>query len=311
MDEEKKREEGATPLIHTFQSDANKYIKEKNISLTDIALKEKVKHKSGEIKKNKTAYFIIPLILIALIFTATVGYNKFLKNRHAQEKKETYTKPFIFSDEVRLFEMLNSETDGNEGKNLAKSVKNALSQKYKKNSFVYAIFTQDKKQIETEEFFNFLKISANPEFIKSLEKEFNINIYTNSEGKNNLILVFKTKSFKKSYRGMFDLEKNILSDLSAVLPERAKETPAPAKEATSTPKTASLAEPFLNFAPNNFNAPQGFTDKTINNINARVLKDESGTALIYGFFGEKYLIITNSEETFKKGLERIKISFAE
>jgi len=303
MDEEKKQEE-TTPLIHTFQSDANKYIKEKNISLMDIALKEKIKYKSGEIKKNKAIYFVLPAVLLVLILTATVGYNKFLRNRTAQEKKETYAKPFIFSDETKVFEI-------DKGENLAKSIKDALSKKYKKNGFIYAVFMKNKKQIETEEFFNFLKISVNSELIKSLEKKFNINIYTNSEGKNNLILVFKTKKIKTTYREMFDLEKNILNDLSAILPEHAKETSAPAVKSTSTPKTASSTEPFLNFSSNNYNKPRGFTDKTINNIDSRFLEDESGTVLIYGFFIERYLIIASSEETFKKSLERVKISLTE
>lgn len=312
MDEEKKQKENITPLIHTFQSDANKYIKEKNISLADIALKEKVKYKTdGEIKKNKTAYFAVPLILIALILASTVAYNKLLKNRVTAEKKETYSRPFIFSDETRIFEIPVSPVSKKETENLAKSIKDGLSKKYKKNGFIYAVFTKDKKQIETDEFFNFLKISDNPELLKSLEKKFNINIYTDSEGKNNLILVFKTKVFKTTYRAMFDLEKTLLTNLSAIVPEHAKKTPPISYEATSTIKATSTSketsstETFLNF---NSDKSQVFTDETINNIDVRVLEKDKEIVLIYGFFSEKYLIIASSKESFKKSLERLKIS---
>lgn len=321
MDEEKKQEkEETTPLIHTFQSDANKFIKEKNISLADIALKEKIKYKDGfrdlGVKKNKTAYFVIPLIFIALVLAATVGYNKFLKNRSAQEKKETDlsdiraglptgqagAKPFIFSDETKSFEI-------GKGRILAKYIKDGLSKKYKKNGFIYALFTRDKKPIATDDFFNSLKISANNEFLKSLEKEFNINIHTDGEGKNNLIIVFKTNSFKTAYRAMLNLEKTILNNLSSILPEQIEKATQEVGLPVS-PSSTELFLPSLDPASNKERdfTPEGFTDKIINNIDARVLENNGETILIYGFFSEKYLIITNSEEAFKKSLERLKIS---
>lgn len=313
---EEDQEKNSNPSIHTFQSDTNKYIKEKNISLADITLKEKIKYKK-ENKKNKTAYFVIPIVLIALILALTTGYVKFLKNKTPKniKKSSVNTESFIFSEETKNFEISYDPETGDIKEIFIKSIKNALSQNYKKNSFIKAVFIINKKIIETKEFFNpefsGLKILANPDFLKSLENNFNINIRVNNEGENSLVLVFKINSFTKTYREMFNLEKTILSGLSPILPEYLKETATTTQNTTTTPYTTiNLKEKITDKSSINskIDEPDIFIDKIINNLDTRVLEKNNRTILIYGFFREKYLIITASEEAFKKSIERLKIS---
>ena len=94
------------------------------------------------------------------------------------------------------------------------------------------------------------------------------------------ILLIKLDSFENAFPGMLDWEPRMVED---ILPLFAEE------EALSKVPTSST-----------------FSDKTIQNHDARFLKNSDGqTVLIYGFFDNSMLIITDEENTFRTVLNRL------
>lgn len=292
MEEEKKEAENneqkkQTVLTHSLKTDANKFVREKKISLTDIFLKEKTKREAkskGKIKKS-FAFILLFLILAGISYLSFTLYNKYYKKPERKvEKEENIQKSLVYSEVMNPIYI-----DKKEPKIL---IKEFLKKNGAKGNFVYAPLIKNKKSVNLNEFLANLEISAPYALLQSLENEFSFGSHAVSEIKNNPVLVLKTKNFNLTYINMVAWEKSILNDLDPIFPNSMDIVDLSAASTT----VATSSEKFE------------FSDKIINNLDTRVLEKENQTILLYGFFAEKYLIIVNSEETFKNIINRLKIS---
>lgn len=299
--ENKNNESGGTKkqsaLIRSMKMDANKFVREKKISLMDIFLKEKIKREAKSDGKIKIFFRFILLFLIlgALSYLSFTLYNKYYKNPEKKvEREENIQKSLVYSEIINPIYI-----DEKDAKIL---VKEFLEKNNAKENLIYAPLIKNKKSINFNEFLSNLEIPAPYELVKNLENEFYFGAYGVSENKNNPVLVLKTKNFNPAYINMLKWEKNIVNDLSLIfalnspvipMDNNISKTAATTTSSSSSPSTSKITE---------------FYDKTINNLDIRILDAENKTILLYGFFAEKYLIIVSSEETFKNIINRLKIT---
>lgn len=273
---------GDIPTLRTLKSDAEKYIKEKNVSLINLLSKGARKKPKGfkEEKKFKIASIIGTLIIIVLLAAAFgLGYKIFLKPGSAPQKESPIPKPFIFSDEIQPIDFTGQDSP------VSKIAEN-INKQYSYNSFVYLPILKNEQPIQTENLFQILQISPPAGLLKSLEKEFLLAVYADNNRLNNLVFAFKINSYEQTFRSMLEWEKNILEDLIPIFPSRFQTK----KNALGT-------------------GTNGFYDKTLDNIDIRILEsDDKKQFIVYGFFTNKFLIIANSEESFKAVIDRLKIS---
>lgn len=308
-------------ITHTFKDDANKYIRDKKISLTDIMLKEQNKITKKEKKKSGALKFILIIILLSLaVYGFIFAYNKFLNPPKTIIENSEIEKPFIYSDKIQPIYLENNE-------NPKKSLRDTLKDKFNPNEFIYIPFIKDKIIITASEFLKILKIPAPQDFTNSLEDKFALILYSDNKKEISSILIFKTKNEPKTYASIIKWEESIAQDFSTIFPEKNPEeineilnTATDTEKflhkiASSSLKTNIISKTVLNATTSsssvlNIENLQSFYDKTINNISVRIMdKNSKNTqSIIYGFFAEKYLIISTSEEVFKSAVNRLKIS---
>lgn len=297
----KKQKQSA--LLHTFRDDANKYIKDKKISLMDIVkaegFKRNKKIKSNGIK-NLLIFLFAALILAGAAYTGYRYYDKFFNKPREVIEKEEIPRPFIFSDEIKPVYLSNSE-------NLSDKIKEIYAGDYKNGNFIYFPIIKNKKPISSREFLNELKIKASGDFLESIENEFVFNILIDKDKNSDLTLAFKIKNYEEAFSSLFQWEKTILSDLITVLPVK---TTGNINLSGNSTSTALVSASSSNAIILNQNSSLPFYDKIIDNIDTRIVKSSLNgkTIFIYGFFGEKFLIISTSENAFKNAVNRLKIS---
>ena len=172
---------------------------------------------------------------------------------------------------------------------LASKITEKFQNQYSYNSFTYLPLFKNGTALDAENFFKTLDIFPPADFLKSLDKNFLLAVYTDNNRFNNLIFAFKVNFYERAYSAIFEWEDEILKDLIPILPEELQ-----AKKVV-----------FENNAGD-------FYDKIISNIDARIMETNDGKPLIvYAFFARKFLIITTSEKAFKTAVDRLKISLSE
>ena len=133
--------------------------------------------------------------------------------------------------------------------------------------------------LNTEDFVNLLQASTPGNLVRALDPLFMLGVLTSSPdalegGTTHTFLLVKLDSFENAFPGMLAWEPTLSNDL---LPLFATDAEVQNVSATST-----------------------FSDITIANKDARVLKDNNGhTVLLYSFYGIGYLIITDNEDSLR------------
>jgi len=136
----------------------------------------------------------------------------------------------------------------------------------------------DAPLLPTETFLTLIQSHAPGSLIRAFNPLFMLG--TIGENPKHTFILIKLDSFENAYAGMLKWEPNLADDL---LPFFAPE------EVTSTLPSNTL-----------------FTDVTIQNKDARVLKDPAGTSvLLYSFYDNSILVITDSEETLRTLITRL------
>lgn len=295
---------------HTLQSDTNKYIHDKKVSLIDIVLKEKNKLKTEETKSG--SFLKISLILIFILAIGTgffIAYKKLIYRPKVIIEQEKHLKPFFYHDEIIPIQ-INSTP-------LKESLNQMFIKHYSNGKFIYFPVLENERAVGFAEFINILKIAMHLELSNSIEESFSLSAYSNSSDENDLVFMLKTNTQSETFAGMVKWENKMPEDLIPLLPNKTKEeilfiqnaskngdtfsstTPLDLISATATPENI----PVLN------SSKYLFQDKLINNIDTRVLRSKNNeTIILYGFFAGKYLVITTSEEAFKNTINRLKIS---
>ena len=259
--------------IRTFKSDASEYIKKKGLSAIDIAAAQTKKVLPYSIKGSERAgkyikFVAIGALLVILLGGASFGFYYF----YLQNKKETnlsyLPKPFFLADKVLAIK--------------TNEVKDLLLFPVEKKELVYFPIIKEengvKHPIGLREFFTLTGINPPLNFYYPIEDKFMLLVYNNGKEKNP-ILVLKVKSYEYSYVSMIKWENN-----------------------------NKLAVDLTNLFQINSDFQEGsFIDKEVRNIDTRALMvgDKENPILLYGFFNQKYLIITTSESAFKEIIKRL------
>lgn len=124
--------------------------------------------------------------------------------------------------------------------------------------------------VKTEDFLNLLQASTPGNLVRALDPLFMLGIL----GGSHTFIIIKLDSFENAFPGMLAWEPTLANDL--------------------LPLFASDAE------GQNISATSSFSDITIQNKDARVLKDiNSHTVLLYSFYANNYLIITDNEDSLR------------
>lgn len=279
--------------IRTFQGDVAEAIKHQEESLYSIQRAEvkkrekvetevekkapKVKDPEAEKKRKAVLLTLGTLLLVALGGAAAyMGYNEFATKRA----------PTVVTSVPNRFVRATLETEVS-GTSLTRET---LVQKLieleqaeiKDNSVAHIIFTDDQATstlLSTEKFLRILESQAPASLVRAFNPLFMFGLMENEDVPSTFMLV-KLDSFENAFAGMLAWEKDMVRDLGDVLTTR---------------------EGVRNLAPE-----ASFEDITIRNKDARILRDtEDKTVLLYSFFENKLLIITDNEETFRTLVTRL------
>lgn len=135
--------------------------------------------------------------------------------------------------------------------------------------------------LSAQEFVELLAPLAPGRFSRSLKETYTFGVH--SKDKRQMFLVFRTTFFENAFAGMLEWEPSIQNDLSLLFGSLSGTSDVAAQSGTSTPPAS---------------APQ-FTDRIIQNKDARVLLDQNdNVSIIYSFVDRDTLIIATSIETF-------------
>ncbi|HBB56720.1 TPA: hypothetical protein DEW47_03380 [Patescibacteria group bacterium] len=274
---------GISP-IRTYKADIAGYVKNKNVSLIDVAAEE-TKAKRFEAEETKAgwlklgAFGAVALIIFAVGIVGYYLYNEqFGKKNIGNQSRigEIVRSSIIAADETKDVIVYTGDLS------LVKLQKNFLNDLEDSIGEVDVGLTklavikesgEAKQYIKTNDFFSLIGAKTPQIITDYLDGQFEFFILSTFDGEWP-ILLFKTDAYDYAYTGALKWEKSMSQDLVKIFED------------------AEMGR-------------GNFKDHVVQNRDTRVLYDEGeDIALIYSFINRKYLVITNSEapmlEMFKR-----------
>ncbi len=269
-------EKGGLHAVRTFKDDSSRYIKEKRISLIDVAAAQSKKKSFLKMEKGDArqgfGWKKISFLIFAVIFISAAGFGVFylVKNKEAPGPKEIILpKPPIIAD-------IEKET-------AIGGLRAVLGERIGEGSLAYipvVVGTEEARRLITaREFFNYFGILPPSDLLGDLEDNF--SLYAFSSSKNFPVLIFEIKSYDRIFAGMLRWESIIIADFQKIFPAN-----------------SGLADD-----------SSSFKDKEIANHDARIKYDSSGNAIFaYSLLNRKYLIISMGEGALEEIFRRFSSS---
>ncbi|MDP3975840.1 MAG: hypothetical protein Q8P95_02895 [bacterium] len=277
---------GETPLrqIRTFQGDVADALQRQKGSLVSIQQAEHLKQRSGpagpeapRVNSNSKAESFFLLLGSLMLFGlgtlgAWYGYHEFVR-RTATPLAALPANRFVSAD---------SQVAINAGNLPRETLINTLSEALRgvpagtvKHVILLKAGTEKETSLlETDEFIEALGTQAPGSLVRAFDPLFMLGASGES-----IFLIIKLSSFENAFAGMLVWEKNLPQDVGALF------------------ATAPLLR---NLTPESV-----FTDITDRNKDARMLAVGNQPILIYSFFDNNMLIITDSIETLHIVIERL------
>lgn len=264
--------------LHTLKGDLSEYIKERDISLSEIVAQNARQRYINEEPGRSKRFFILTAISILIIAGLGFGgWYVFLRGNPAIQENTLQTpKPIIVSEKQEIITLASEKRS---------ELVSAIQQKMDSPIAIGTVLdipvlieTADKKEfLKTESFFNILGITPPANITQALEGSFGLGIYYLK--KNVPFLVLKIRSLDIATAGMFEWEKNLSSDLTPVLLIKNK---------------ALIGEKFR--------------DGVIKNHDIRILYDASNNPVIaYIFINSGNLLITTDLDTITEIFSRFSL----
>lgn len=291
-----------TPVIRTYQSDLNDYIKNENVSVANIAAQEIESHEmepaAGAESSERTVNFVINkklvIILIALVVLGGGGFWIYFKGMpplSAIMVKLKGNRSEINGQKTQYYQhspIISLKTDAISEIYFRTTQRQIFSDKLKEalniqddGNLVYLPTTLEtmgrKEMIKAVEFLSLMDATPPAELAGYLDDDFSLFKLKNGENSDfSPVLIFKAKVYDYAFSGMLKWEKDIDSALKSIF------------------KRLSVT------------SNEGiFVDKYIQNHDTRVLYGEDGrSVLAYSFLDRKYLIIVENEEDLKEIFKR-------
>lgn len=261
--------------VRTLKTDMGRAVKEGGVSVAQIALSEQAKRRQSGGIKTKKRWATLPLIFAGLILVVAVG-GFLLWQANKQPPPEVMVptaKPLIFTETNQGLEVTSTQ-NGATDPTLQNELKQAivasdLNDKAAKNIYLY----QQGHLLTFAEFRQVIGLQIPAELARYLGSEFMLGVYKGG-GKSYPFLLVKARSFELVWRGLLSWEKTMANDLVPLF---------------GKPNLGGLLPTSL----------PAFTDKLINNKDARVLtNDRDETVVFYAFLDNQTVAIAQSEEVF-------------
>lgn len=278
-----------TPVIHTYAGDMASMVRDHEASVIKIAMAEQRRREQDELKQKysinskRSTFFVIGTVIIIVI---TILGVKFLKQKTITDSihKEvlTRTPTFIPTDVDSIIDA--DRFTGKEDLTIAfTKERNTPGAKDELRSIFFTKgIGNDKTILKTSEFLKLLQSSIPGSMARSFNEAIMIGIYTDQLNATHPYFVFKTNNFESAYAGSLSWENTLLDEFFPLF-------------------GIDIS------GDNNVLLQNTFFDKLIENIDARVLSDNKNNILIYSLFlNKEYYMITDSEETIKEMLKRLR-----
>jgi len=286
--------------IRTFQGDVADALHKQNESLVSIQRSEQAVKEARkvftppktpeELAQNQSNKKLLLLLVGSLILVGLGGSVSWYAYQGYITKTALPTIEQIPNRLITSTKMINVDTSTLSRETFINKIKDERAQDISDGAIIQI---QLQKQIattttfiSTRDFLNLLESRASGSLLRSFNPIFMLGLLgakpvnVGDGGLVHTFILVKLDSFDNAFPGMLDWEKNLRDDL---LPIFASE----ATFATTSPTTL-------------------FSDITIQNKDARILKDSSGrTVLLYSFFDNKMLIITDTEISLKTIVGRL------
>jgi len=300
--EKQSPEESPSPLkqIRTFQGDVAEALNKQKESLVSIQRSEQVLReahrvfsppKSAEaVAEERSTRGLLLLIvgsLVLIVLGGLVGWYTYQSytEKTALPAVEKTPNRFIASASLVPLDVQNMDRE-----TFISSVQAERTKEVKEGAIVQL---QLQKQlatttslISTRDLLNILESRASGSLIRSFSPVFMFGLFgaksagDEGSGATRTFIIIKLDSFENAFPGMLDWEKNIRDDLLLLF---------------ASPTEVS-----------NIDSEAVFEDVVVQNKDARVLRDLDGrTVLLYAFFDNKMLIMTNNEAGLRTLVDKL------
>ncbi len=272
--------------LRTLKFDMNHMMRSNKTSMVSIAIKEDEKKRmleTGVIQEKKKNYVLIGFSLFFLLLGGGVlawwGYGMYRANEIATTPNTAETvDSIVFAESYKDF-VVNEEN--------AVTLTDKLKSDVTNNNIPIGKMQYDRfldnssgllHVLTTSEWLTKINSSAPDALVRLLDNTFMYGIFSSAQ--NSGFVIMKSSYYEKSYAEMRNWESSLPRDLYPML--------------SGNPVTKELQN-------------SKFTDVSIKNIDARILKNADGTtAMVYAFLPDKVtLIIAHGESTILEVLTRI------
>ncbi|MEK7176974.1 MAG: hypothetical protein AAB719_01630 [Patescibacteria group bacterium] len=273
-----------TPLkqIRTFQGDVAEALEKQRESLVSIQRAEQLKKGSGArtpatpeiIAKRKQFFYLLLGSLFFLVlggFGAKYAYNEFLRKTAAPEIAAPENRFLSANTEMRI------DVFGASRETLISSLNGATEGTPRgelKHVVLNKIIGEETELLSISEFLKMLESRAPGSLVRSFDPLFMYGALGNS-----IFLIIKLSSFENAFAGMLNWEKNLSQDILPLFASRE----------------------YLGGLPQE----PVFADLTDRNKDIRMLYFESQPVILYSFFDNDTLIITDGLETLRTLIDRL------
>ncbi|MBI1999558.1 MAG: hypothetical protein HYS74_02855, partial [Parcubacteria group bacterium] len=282
------QEQGGSPIpaLRTFRSDAERYVKEKGITLSEITAKEVVsghlryaEDGSERMRFTKRMILLAALALVLLLSSTALMVRLFRGDGNGAPVLVSRPEaiPLVTPEQTVPLVM----PEGDRGALLG-SFQEKIKQPLPENRLVFfPVFEQTgggaERLVSAQRFFAILGITPPSDIERALGNAFQWSVLP-AQGINHLLLVFSSTQPSRALAGMLRWELTLMRDLRPLYSSRVN---------TDTGLGA-------------------FTDTVMDNNDVRVLRNNKGTpVLLYTFFNKNLLLIASSAETLERAIGRI------
>ncbi|PIR69570.1 MAG: hypothetical protein COU47_02335 [Candidatus Niyogibacteria bacterium CG10_big_fil_rev_8_21_14_0_10_46_36] len=277
LPQQPEKDQGGLSRLRTFRADAERFVKEKGVSMTSLAAQQS-KKKIVQAPEARTNYKKIIFILVIIVMLGGIGVAGFLflQNGGMQiaPRIEKPAPVYPLFDE-RTITVRNSPSDFvPEWQNL---LLRSIPEQQMLGVFVFNELRQ--RYLSPGEWFDFLGIQLPPSLRVSMTAPWTLGIFGTPEGAKPVFIIPVT-SFEQAFAGMLAWEQEQPLAIRNLLPQ---------------------GSPERKF--------ERFQDTIIKNQDVRFLQNDQGqTILVYGFFNRKILIITTSLAAMERVIDRFLVT---
>jgi len=272
--------------IRTYKSDVAERIKSGQTSIVGIAVAEEERRLSEELSGSPKSHKNLLFVYLSVIFLLLgIGITIVALIKKPAEESLTGgpsgTASLVFTEKEKIIPATNSSPES-----LAKAISDEVASANNKldsmeSIYVTEIINGNTVLVTAQRFFFFLDHRMPPSLLRSLSNDFSLGLHTFNG--NHLFMVLKTGFYENAFAGMLGWEEHMARDLFPMFGIKKKDD------------SGIFLRPF--------------EDKTIKNLDARVLRDDAGEiTLFYVFKDRGTIIITDSENTLEEVAKRLSYS---